>query len=87
VTIVQRHQRYMRSGYSIPMTMWWMFWPMGTKEKIELETGEIDEWGTRKTVTVLNPVVERARVERQVNFVNHAEWMALMVKLGVVKEG
>jgi hypothetical protein len=85
--MIRKHQRFMSYGYSIPLTMWWMFWPMDTKATLEFEVSNRTDpvTGQPVKVSVPNPVIEQARVERQFVVTNRDAWMAVMVKLGAVK--
>jgi hypothetical protein len=85
--MIKLHQRMGRNGYSIPATMSWLWWPLGTKATIEYEVaGQFDYvTGAPFKINLPNPVIERARIERQYVITNREAWMALMLEFKAVR--
>jgi hypothetical protein len=87
--MIAEHQRMMRTGYMIPLTMEWMFYPQGVERTLTLtvkntdpETGEELE----ESREIPNPVLEAGAVGRRFKITNHEEWITQMIRLGAVKE-
>jgi hypothetical protein len=87
--MIAEHQRMMRTGYMIPLSMDWMFYPTGvertllyTVKNTDPLTGEEVE----ESREIPNPVLEAGAANRRFKITNHEEWIAQMIRLGAVKE-